>query len=1056
MDAERWQRVQDLFEAALEQSPETREGYLVQACAGDGELLREVKSLLAADESGHSLLDGQAVDILPVGEIDVEGKLVGPYKIIRQVGSGGMGAVYLAERADGHFKQQVALKLIRRGMDSEIILKRFQGERQILARLQHPNIARLFDGGLAADGRPYFTLEYVEGEAIDQYCDRLRLSIEERLRLFLTVCQAVQYAQENLVVHRDLKPSNILVTAEGEVKLLDFGIAKLVGNESEDQPADMTRTGVRVMTPGYGSPEQVRGEPVTTATDVYSLGVILFELLAGSSPYRLTGQSLPEVEKVICTTSPQKPSTAVIRPDDTAPEKVSESRRTQPARLRRRLSGDLDNICLMALRKEPDRRYRSAERLADDIRRHLAGLPVVARADSLRYRTGKFLSRHRLAVTVAAAMILLLGTLTTFYTVKLADERNRARLEAEKAVQVSEFLAGLFQVSDPGESRGETITARELLARGAEKITNELQDQPEVQASMMVVVAQVYYSMGLYQDAAPLFESALKIQRDILDRQDPELATTLNSYGQTLCALGEYERAEELLREGLEIRHSRLGRVHPDVAGSLAALGWLLNDLGNVEAAEPMYREAVAIWTNQPGESRPEVGLALNNLALLLHEKSRYPEADSLFRQALEIQRRLLGDDHPEVATTLYNLGQLLRDMSRLDESEKTLREALAIDRKLFGEKNPNVAYSLTSLALLLQEKGEYRQAEPLFREALAIRKEVLGEDHPNVAASQNALARLLHDQGKFGAAEALYRESLESRRRIYGPRHRSIATTMNNIGWVLYDQGEFAAAEKIHREALTMNLELVGKEQFSTAISLMQLARDISAQGDFEEADSLLERSFNIGVKLFGEEHPFVATVVSYRAAVLAEEGDYEGAAAIRERTVSTMIATQGEHSRRTTSAIFSLAMARKDLGDLDSAATLARRALEMRRQLLPHRHPTIAMSAAGLASILTEMGKGPEAEPLLREARRILDSVLSHDDWRVGYVQGELGACLTSLAKLQEAEPLLLQGLKTLELRRGPDHRYTRQIRKHLVVLYEAWDKPQQAGAYRAEAAR
>lgn len=1052
MEAERWQRIQDLFEAALEQESSNRESYLLQACAGDNDLFLEVKSLLHADQSGHSLLDGQASDVMPIpSEIEMEGKLVGAYRIVRQIGTGGMGAVYLAERADGHFQQQVALKLIRRGMDSDIILRRFQAERQILARLQHPNIARLLDGGRSSDGRPFFTLEYVEGEPIDRYCDRMKLSIDKRLQLFVTVCQAVQYAQESLVVHRDLKPGNILVTKEGEVKLLDFGIAKLVGIEGEDQPpADMTRTGLRVMTPGYASPEQVRGEPVTTATDVYSLGVILFELLAGSSPYQLTSQSLPEVERVICTTAPQKPSTVALRSSDVTPEKVSACRGTQPARLRRKLSGDLDNICLMALRKEPERRYRSAERLADDILRHLSGRPVVAQADSFKYRTGKFLRRHRVGALAASAVLLIVGSLVTFYTVRLADERNRAQLEAAKATQVSDFLSSLFEVSDPEEARGETITARELLSRGRDKIETELKDQPEVRGSMMAVMAGVYNSMGLYKDAVPLYDSALVLQRKTLDKNDLDLARTLNGLGRTLCSLGEYDRAEELLREGLKIRRSRLGEMSPEVARSIEALGWLINDLGDVEAAEPLYREAVQIWSDLPGETRPEVGLALNNLALLLHEKSDYQTADSLFRKALTLQRELLGEDHPEVATTLYNLGQLLRDKGELEASEKMLREGLAIDRKVYGEKNPYVAYSLTSLGLVLQDEGLYKQAGPLFREALEIRREQLGEDHPNTTASINALARLLHDEGKFDSAKVLYQEVLDMRRKFYGDQHRSVATSLNNLGWLYYDEGDFAKAEEIHRQALALNLKLNGEKKFGTAISMLQLARDVAAQGDIEQADSLLRQALESGIAIFGEEHPFVATIIGTRAGLKAEKGSLEAAAADQEKVVAILNATVGGENRRTSAALGNLALTLRDLDQLDSAEGLARRALEIREKLLRPDHPSVATGMVALGSILTEQGLTGEAEPLLRKANSILAGALDKGHWSIAIAQGELGNCLAVEQRFEEAEGLLLESLKTLQLRRGKNNEHTRRVRQQLQSMYEAWGKPQQAALY------
>jgi serine/threonine-protein kinase len=517
MDANRWKRVQELFEAALELDAGGRADFLRGECGDDRELCDEVLSLIDADSGEHSLLDGHAVDALEPepaveeGAASLEGALVGPYRVIERIGAGGMGAVYLAERADGHFERKVALKVIKRGMDTEEILARFRSERQILAQLRHLNIAHLLDGGVTDDGRPYFTMEYVDGVPIDRYCDEHRLTVEERLALFETVCEAVQYAQHNLVVHRDLKPSNILVTNDGQVKLLDFGIAKVVGEESEHErtgDAGLTRTGVRMMTPGYASPEQVRGEAVTTATDVYSLGVVLFELLAGHRPYNVMAETPRELERAIVETPPQRLSTAVAATRErvdaasrsvvtTTPEDVAEARRAIPAQLRKRLSGDLDNICLMALRKEPDRRYASAGLLLLDLQRHRQGIPVTARRDTFVYRAQKFAQRNRGAVVAAALIVVVVAALTTFYTMRLARERDRARLEAAKAAEVSEFLQSLFEVADPGQSKGEDITARELLDRGAERIETELAGQPEVQAEMMHVVGTVYHTLSV-------------------------------------------------------------------------------------------------------------------------------------------------------------------------------------------------------------------------------------------------------------------------------------------------------------------------------------------------------------------------------------------------------------------------------------------------------------------------------------------------------------------------------------------------------------------------------
>ncbi|HMB90944.1 MAG TPA: serine/threonine-protein kinase, partial [Rhodothermales bacterium] len=420
MDAHRWSRVNELFDAAYEVVPEERKAYLEKAVAGDEALFREVWSLLHEDQHTHSLLDGVALDAITVlDDTSHEGRRIGPYQIEREIGHGGMGRVFLAHRADGEFEQQVALKLIKRGMDSEAVLHRFRSERQILARLQHPHIARLLDGGLTDEGQPYFAMEYVEGQPIDVFCDAHHLTIDERLALFQDVCRAVLYAHAQLVVHRDLKPSNILVMEDAsgrpQVKLLDFGIAKMLAEDEEG----LTQTGVAVMTPEYASPEQVRGEAVSTATDIYSLGVVLYELLAGHRPYDIASRNSVEMAQVVLSTEPERPSTAVKRPTgDTTAEAISRARGTVVERLRRRLAGDLDVICLKALRKEVERRYQSVEALAEDLRRHLSGLPVEARADTATYRVRKFVERHRAGVFTTAGMLLLVSALVGFYTVQ--------------------------------------------------------------------------------------------------------------------------------------------------------------------------------------------------------------------------------------------------------------------------------------------------------------------------------------------------------------------------------------------------------------------------------------------------------------------------------------------------------------------------------------------------------------------------------------------------------------------------------------------------------------
>jgi serine/threonine-protein kinase len=520
-------RVEAVFDAALDLAPADRNAFVERECGDDVVVRNEVVALLTAHERDFGVLEAASPGTLVASLLEVyrPGSRIGPYRLTREIGRGGMGVVYLAERDDGQFRRTVAIKVMRAGMDPDEVRRRLEAERQILAALDHPNIARLYDGGVAPDGRPYLVMEYVEGQPIDEYCDSHRLSVEERLALFCTVAHAVHYAHRRLVVHRDLKPSNILVTADGHPKLLDFGIAKILEESPLEVTAPLTRTGLRLLTPEYASPEQIRGGPVTTANDVYALGVVLYELLTGRRPFDVSDLSPAEAERVILLQDARKPSTLTSRRDtasrntagDTAapdPAHTATLRRSTPVRLARRLSGDLDNLVLMALRKEPERRYASAQQFADDIQRHLVGRPVTARGHSPTYRARKFVDRHRWGVLAGAAIIVLLaaGIISTLVQARAAaeqarialEERIRAEQEARRAARVQSIVVDLFRLSDPNEALGDTITAREMLDRGAERVLREFGDQPDVQAALLSEVARVYANLGLADRAETL------------------------------------------------------------------------------------------------------------------------------------------------------------------------------------------------------------------------------------------------------------------------------------------------------------------------------------------------------------------------------------------------------------------------------------------------------------------------------------------------------------------------------------------------------------------------
>lgn len=665
LSLDRWQQIDTLFAAALERPADERTAFLRASCGQDPSLYHEVLALLASDTEAASVLGESATDfaapLLPGlqealgSETDLPaGARVGPYRIEGLLGRGGMGRVYLAERADGAFEKRVALKVVKRGMDTDEVLARFRRERQLLAGLDHPHIARLLDGGATEDGRPYLVMECVEGEPITAYADRHRLPLDARLALFEQIAEAVAYAHRNLVVHRDLKPSNILVTEDGQAKLLDFGIAKLLG----DDDAAHTREGLRLLTPEYAAPEQVRGEAVTTATDVYALGVLLYELMTGRRPCDLAGPGLLARERALLHAEPPRPSAALV------PEAAA-ARATTPERLRRRLNGDLDTIVLKALRREPERRYASVGALREDLRRAQRGLPVEARPESALYRAGKFVRRHRLGVAAATAFVLLLAGSVVALGLQqrqTARERDRAEAARARAEQTAGFLEGLFDAADPfAPERLDTLRARDLLARGQAAAERDLAEQPLLQAQLLGAIGRAYTRLGLYAEAEAVLRRALvreAIARTRGDR-DPDVAVALNTYAGVLLAQEDFAGAEAVLDEAIGIVRDALGDDHPAVAFNVARRAQIYHARGDHAAAVEDQREALRIFEARFGAGSLHVALAQASLGGCLADLGRYAEAEAQLQASLAALREMHDDEHPRVQGVQRRLAAL-------------------------------------------------------------------------------------------------------------------------------------------------------------------------------------------------------------------------------------------------------------------------------------------------------------------------------------------------------------------------------------------------------------
>ena len=876
----RWEQVKDILDEALDLDPDSRRAFVEEACGEDLSLCQEVLELLDAYAASDAFFDLP----LAVGKGEGVPERIGSYRIREELSQGGMGSVYLAERDDEQYRQQVALKVIRPAYNAGSFSRRFLSERQILASLNHPNIAQLYDGGLTEDGRPYFVMEYVEGLPINQYCDEHRLTVEERLALFATVAEAVHYAHQNLIVHRDLKPSNILVTRAGTVKLLDFGIAKLLG-EKALVTRPVTQTGQRLMTPEYASPEQVEGEPVTTATDVYQLGVLLYELLAGCRPYSSKEATPRELERIILEEEPTRPSTALKREGEDAKS------------LRRKLRGDLDMVILKALRKEPGRRYASAEAFLEDVRRYLTGLPVKARGDTWNYRMRKFARRHCWEVGVAAAFVMLLVAYTITVTLqaqRIRQERDRAQVEQQKADQVSAFLINLFKASDPSEAQGDTLTAPELLRRGVARL-GELEEQPAVQADMMSVLGEVYQKLGRYDQAQSLLEEALSRRRMLSEEGSAETADILHSLAILAYRKRDYVSADSLLRQTLAVRREALGEHHPKVAESLNDLAVVLRKQGRLDEAEPLYREALAIRRDVLGGDHPDVASTLNNLAVLMASRGNHEGAEPLYRGVLAQRKKTLGPRHPRVANTLNNLAVSLREQGRLEEAEPLYREALEIRREALGADHPQVAQSMNNLAGLLREKGDFKAAGSLYREALAVRRDQFGEEHVKVATSLNNLAGVLRDLGDLAAAEPLARRALRVYRKVLGVEHRWTMASQKNLAALLHAAGEHDEAERHYRASLATLRRVLPDAHPRLADALLGLGALLTDREKLKEGRLLLQEAVQVRQEAYGQEHWKAAQAQSELGRCLTKKGDYDAARTLLKQALRVFERTPG-----------------------------------------------------------------------------------------------------------------------------------------------------------------
>ena len=837
MDQEYWARLQAIFHRASDLPPTERFAYVRERCQGDERMRVEVEAMLAEDALGESLLDRGLPDAAetlsedPVADLPPDA--FGPYRIGRILGQGGMGIVYLAEREN--FGGQVAIKLLMGGTLSPSRRKRFAREQKTLARLQHPYIAQIHDADTLADGTPWFAMEYVDGLRINDYCREHDSSIAETIRLFRAMCEAVQHAHSRAIIHCDLKPSNILVRADGTVKLLDFGIARQL--ETDGERVDLTRTGMRPMTLAYAAPEQIRGERLGTQADVYSLGVVLYELLTGRLPFDLTNRSPAEAERILQEREPEAPSVAAAR---TAPKSKA-------------AWDDLDVLTLTAMHKDASRRYRSVEALIRDVDHYMKDEPLEARPDTLSYRLGKFAGRNRRALIATAGVCVVVVALVIFFVVRLTRARAAELAEATRTQRIETFMVNLFDGGDKAAGPADKLRVVDLLDRGVHS-AQALSAEPAVQAEMYQTLGSIYEKLGKFEQADSLLGSALERRKSVSGPDNPEVADGLVSLALLRLDQGRVADAEKLVREGLAMNRRHLPPGDPGVARSESALGRVLEDRSAYDEAVKTLDEAVRLQSARSAASS-DLAESLSALGTAHYYLGHLALADSIHRRALAMHRQLYGEVHPRVADDLYNLGVVQHDLGHDVDAERYYRRALAVKQSWYGTEHPDTALIMAAVGQSLIYQGRYDEAATVLQQALGIQERIFGKVHPQVAMGLNILAVLELRRGHLSDAEKDFTRMADINRSVYGDRHYLVGIAYLNLGEVYVQEKDNARAERAYREALSRFAEKLPPGHMNTAIAEVRLGHVLVLEHRYKDAEAPLATGYNALTKLPGSQ---------------------------------------------------------------------------------------------------------------------------------------------------------------------------------------------------------
>lgn len=873
MDSTRWDRIQVLFHEAADLPAGEQLAWLRNACGSDAALVDEVRAMLEEDARAASLLDrglaAAAHHMVGAAAPPFSAREFGPYRIREQIGEGGMGVVYLAERDD--LGSQVAIKFLRDAWLSPARRERFITEQRTLAQLNHPAIARLYDANTLADGTPWFVMEYVEGAPLTEYCWKRGLPLGERLRLFRSVCEAVQYAHGLAIIHRDLKPSNILVKEDGTPRLLDFGIAKQLDNLG--RPVDQTRTGLQLMTPAYAAPEQVRCERTGVYTDVYALGIILYELLAGRPPFDLSNQTPGEVERTIVERAPERPSAAAKHGDGLPGARAALASRSAWA--------DLDVLCLTAMHKDAARRYRSVEALIRDIDHYLKGQPLEARPDSLRYRLGKFLRRRRRAVAAGAAVFTVAAGLIVFFTVGLAAARNRALYQAARAQRIQHFMLNLFDGGDPTAGPAETLRAVTLVDRGVQE-ARALDREPDVQAALYQTLGRIYQKLGKLDRADSLLSLSLERYRAIFGREHREVAANLAALAQLRVDQARLGDAEKLAREGLAMSRRILPANDAVLARAQTALGRVLENRGDYGQAIAILEEAERTESGPQG-SPADRAATIFELANTQFYNGNYAASDALNRRALAMHQQIYGARHPLVAGDLLNLAAIQTNLGHFAEAERLDRQALEINRAWYGDDHPETGASLNYVGQALTLQGRYNEAKALLQQSLAIQERAFGPVHQRVAVAYNELGLLAMKQGNLDEAAARFRKAVDIDRAVYGDKHQAVALETANLASVYLLKKQYARAERLFREVIATYNQTLPAGHLNIGIAELKLGRVLLRQRRYDEAEGHLLAAYAIVSQPAAPSVSWLETARRELATLYGESGHAEKAERFR-----------------------------------------------------------------------------------------------------------------------------------------------------------------------------